>query len=234
MNGIFKAKRKLKRFYVVICACLMTLTLSSCFDFVEQIDLKSDGSGHIAATLNLSKSKTKVSSLMKMKSIKGIQIPSQAAMEKEIRSAVQLLKQTKGISNVQYKTDFTNYIVNISCDFSQIESLNAFSDILANRFKTKISNSNRYYYNAQSNVFERKFVASADWKAKFNQLGTDNTTQFADAFYTQIVRFEKPVVSQANSQAKVAGNKKGVLLKLPFMDLVYGKSSLANKITLTK
>ncbi len=234
MNGIFKAKRKLKRFYAVICAFLMTLTLSSCFDFVEQIDLKSNGSGHIAATLNLSKSKTKVSSLMKMKSIKGIQIPSQADMEKEIRSAVQLLKQTKGISNVQYKTDFTNYIVNISCDFSQIESLNAFSDILANRFKTKISNSNRYYYHAQSNVFERKFVASADWKAKFNQLGSDNTTQFADAFYTQIVRFEKPVLSQANSLAKVAGNKKGVLLKLPFMDLVYGKSSLANKIILTK
>ncbi|WP_426790221.1 hypothetical protein [Sphingobacterium sp. WOUb80] len=234
MNGIFKAKRKLKRFYVVLCAFLMTLTLSSCFDFVEQIDLKSDGSGHIAATLNLSKSKTKVSSLMKMKSIKGIQIPSQADMEKEIRSAVQLLKQAKGISNVQYKTDFTNYIVNISCDFSQIESLNAFSDILANRFKTKISNSNRYYFNAQSNVFERKFAASADWKTKFNQLGSDNTTQFADAFYTQIIRFERPVVSQANSLAKVAGNKKGVLLKLPFMDLVYGKSSLANKITLTK
>jgi hypothetical protein len=155
-------------------------------------------------------------------------------MEKEIRSAVQLLKQTKGISNVQYKTDFTNYIVNISCDFSQIESLNAFSDILANRFKTKISNSNRYYYNAQTNVFERKFVASADWKAKFNQLGSDNTTQFSDAFYTQIIRFEKPIASQANGLAKVAGNKKGVLLKLPFMDLVYGKSSLANKITLTK
>ncbi len=234
MSEIFKAKRKLKRFYVVLCAFLMTLTLSSCFDFVEQIDLKSDGSGHIAATLNLSKSKTKVSSLMKMKSIKGIQIPSQADMEKEIRSAVQLLKQTKGISNVQYKTDFSNYIVNISCDFSQIESLNAFSDILANRFKTKISNANRYYYHAQTNVFERKFVASADWKAKFNQLGSDNTTQFADAFYTQIVRFEKPVLSQTNSLAKVAGNKKGVLLKLPFMDLVYGKSSLANKITLTK
>lgn len=72
-------------------------------------------------------------------------------------------------------------------------------------------------------------MASADWKAKFNQLGNDNTTQFADAFYTQIVRFEKPVVSQANSLAKVAGNRKG-LLKLPFMDLVYGKSSLANKI----
>ncbi|WP_293953244.1 MULTISPECIES: hypothetical protein [unclassified Sphingobacterium] len=233
MNG-FKAKRKLRRFYGVICAFLMTLTLSSCFDFVEQIDLKSDGSGHIAATLNLSKSKTKVSSLMKMKSIKGIRIPSQAEMEKEIRSAVQLLKQTKGISNVAYKTDFTNYIVNISCDFSQIESLNAFSDILANRFKTKISNSNRYYYHTQSHVFERKFVASNEWRAKFNQLGSDNTTQFADAFYTQIIRFEKPVISQGNSLAKVAGNKKGVLLKLPFMDLVYGKSSLANKITLTK
>ncbi|WP_286833030.1 hypothetical protein [Sphingobacterium sp. UBA7038] len=234
MEEVFKVKGKLNRFYVIICAVVMVLTASSCFDFVEQIDLKSDGSGHIAATLNLSKSKTKVASLMKMKSIKGIQIPSQADMEKEIRSAVQLLKQTKGISNVQYSTDFTNYIVNISCDFSQIESLNAFSDILANRFKTKISNSNRYYYNAQSHVFERKFMASADWKAKFNQLGNDNTTQFADAFYTQIVRFEKPVVSQANSLAKVAGNKKGVLLKLPFMDLVYGKSSLANKITLTK
>ena len=234
MEELFKAKRKLKRFYLSICVVLMTLTLSSCFDFVEQIDLKSDGSGHIAATLNLSKSKTKVSSLMKMKSIKGIQIPSQADMEKEIKAAVQLLKQTKGISNVQYKTDFTNYIVHISCDFSRIESLNAFSDILASRFRTKISNSNRYYYNAQTKVFERKFVASTDWKTKFNQLGSDNTTQFADAFYTQIVRFEKPVIAQVNNQAKVAGNKKGVLLKLLFTDLVYGKSTLANKITLTK
>jgi hypothetical protein len=212
----------------------MTFSLSSCFDFVEQIDLKPNGSGHIAATLNLSKSKTKVASLMKMKSIKGIQIPTQADMEKEIKAAVQLLKQTKGISNVQYQTDFTNFIVNISCDFSQIESLNAFSDILANRFKTKISNSNRYYFNAQTDVFERKFVTSNDWKAKFNQLGSDNTTQFADAFYTQIVRFEKPIASQTNSKAKVAGNKKAVLLKLQFTDLVYGKSTLANKITLTK
>ncbi|MFU1859047.1 hypothetical protein BWD42_20680 [Sphingobacterium sp. CZ-UAM] len=208
--------------------------MSSCFDFVEQIDLKPNGSGHIAATLNLSKSKTKVSSLMKMKSIKGIQIPTQAEMEKEIKAAVQLLKQTKGISNVQYKTDFTNFIVNISCDFSQIESLNAFSDILANRFKTKISESNRYYYNAQTNIFERKFVTSNSWKSKFNQLGTDNTAQFADAFYTQIVRFEKAIVAQGNNKAKLAGNKKGVLLKLPFTDLVYGKSTLANKITLTK
>jgi predicted amino acid racemase len=65
-------------------------------------------------------------------------------------------------------------------------------------------------------------------------LGSDNTTQFADAFYTQIVRFEKPVIAQVNNQAKVAGNKKGVLLKLLFTDLVYGKSTLANKITLTK
>lgn len=231
MTKIFNVK---KRLYVAVCALLMSCTLSSCFDFVEQIDLKPNGSGHIAATLNLSKSKTKVSSLMKMKSIKGIQIPSQAQIEKEIKAAVQLLTQTKGISNVQYKTDFTNYIINISCDFSQIEALNAFSDILANRFKTKISNSNRYYYNTQSNVFERKFVTSSDWKAKFNQLGADNTTQFADAFYTQIVRFEKAVVAQDNGKAKVASNKKAVLLKLPFTDLVYGKSTLANKITLTK
>jgi len=234
MKGVFELKGQVNRLCVVLCALVMVFTLSSCFDFVEQIDLKPNGSGHIAATLNLSKSKTKVSSLMKMKSIKGIQIPTQAEMEKEIRAAVQLLKQTKGISNVQYQTDFTNFIVNISCDFSQIESLNAFSDILANRFKTKISNSNRYYYNAQTNIFERKFVASNTWKAKFNQLGSDNTAQFADAFYTQIIRFEKPIVSQENNKAKVAANKKGVLLKLLFTDLVYGKSTLANKITLTK
>ncbi|MDM1295377.1 hypothetical protein HX021_13900 [Sphingobacterium sp. N143] len=232
MKKVFNEKGKLMRFYGFICLVLLTFSLSSCFDFVEQIDLKTNGSGHIAATMNLSKSKTKVASLLKMKSIKGVRIPSQAEMEKEIKAAVQLLKQTKGISNVQYQTDFTNYVVKISCDFSQIESLNAFSDILANRFKTKISNSNRYYY--QGNVFERKFVASADWKTKFNQLGSDNTTQFADAFYTQIVRFEKPIAAQGNNKAKVAANKKAVLLKVPFTDLVYGRSSLANKITLIK
>src|SRR5690606_1097466 len=95
--------------YMGVLLIIGCLTLSSCFDLVEQIDMNHQGAGTIKATLNLSKSRTKVASLLKMKQFNGIHIPSEATIKQEMEQVVRTLKSTAGISGVQYNLDFHNY-----------------------------------------------------------------------------------------------------------------------------
>src|SRR5690606_16584196 len=94
----FNMVKKIVQNLLVICSVWM---LTGCFDVVEEVDLNSDGSGKIKATVNLSKSKTKVASLMKLDKVDGIKIPSKTEIQKEADAIVRLLKQTSGISDVQ-------------------------------------------------------------------------------------------------------------------------------------
>src|SRR5690606_16589821 len=98
---IATVKNRIGIFLTALLCCLLT----SCFDLLEQIDINSQGSGTIKATLNLSKSSTKVASLMKLKEFNGIAIPSETDIRREMAQIVSKLKTTQGISDVQYELD---------------------------------------------------------------------------------------------------------------------------------
>ncbi|NGM90182.1 hypothetical protein G5B35_23070, partial [Parapusillimonas sp. SGNA-6] len=135
--------KKIVQNLLVICSVWM---LTGCFDVVEEVDINSNGSGRIKATVNLSKSKTKVASLMKLDKVDGIKIPSKTEIQKEADAIVRLLKQTSGISDVQSSLDFDNYIATLSCSFNDVKALNAFSKILSAHFKVELSTYSSYSY----------------------------------------------------------------------------------------
>lgn len=223
-------KRLFNALFIIVGSCL----LSSCFDLVEQIDMKQDGSGSIKATLNLSKSKTKVASLMKLKTVNGINIPSQATVKQEMENAVRSLKATTGINNVQYSLDFNNYIATLSCNFKSVQALNEFSNTLSKQFKAKITSYNSYAYQASTPAFVRNYKYMPDIAKEFAKIPNEDQKLFAEAFYTNIIRFEKNIKSQTNKSAKVSSNGNAVFLKVPATALINGSVSLANTITLTK
>ncbi|GHE32837.1 hypothetical protein GCM10017764_14780 [Sphingobacterium griseoflavum] len=196
--------------------------------------MKQDGSGSIKATLNLSKSKTKVASLMKLKNVNGIQIPSQATVTKEMERAVRTLKATPGISNVQYTLDFNNYIATLSCNFKSVEALNEFSNMLSKQFKTNVTSYNSYAFQPSVPAFSRHYKYMPDVGKEFAKISADDQKLFGDAYYTNIIRFEKHIKTQTNASAKISSNGKAVLLKVPAIALFRGSTSLANTITLTK
>lgn len=222
----------MKKTLTFILCILITLSFTSCFDIVEEINLKSNGSGSIQGTLNLSKSKTKAASLMKLDKIDGIKIPNQNEIKKEMAVIVQLLKNTKGISNVQSRLDFNNYIASISCDFSNVEALNAYTQTLSSHFKAKINSYSSYAFNKSTKVLQRSYKHSPEAKKEFEKLRPENRNSFNQAFYTCIYRFDTAVESQKNSAAKVSTNKQAVMLKVSVPDLVNGKANLSNTIDL--
>lgn len=220
----------MKKLIYLIILLLTTFSLSSCFDIVEEIDMKANGSGSIKGTLNLSKSKTKAASLMKLDKIDGFKIPSEAEIRKEMNTVVALLKKTKGISNVNHRLDFDNYIASVSCDFQDVQALNAYTKTLALHFKSKFNDYSSYAYDASKKSFVRSYRLSPDAKKEFNKLKPENQKSFDQAFYTSIYRFQKPVQKQTNTAGKLSPNKQAVMLKTSIPNLINGKVSLANSL----
>ena len=221
--------KSFSRLIILICCCSL---LTSCFDFIEDINLNANGSGSIKATLNLSKSSTKVASLMKLKSVNGIQIPTKEKIKSETEDMIRILKNTPGISQVQYNLDFNNYIATVSCNFASVNALNNFSKALGTHFKSALGNNNNYSYDAKTGTFTRTYTHSPTLSKEYARISETDRKYFNDAFYTQIIRFDKTIKSQKHESAKISSSAKAVLLKLKATDIASGKASLANTITL--
>ena len=226
----------IKKIVAYSCLLLLVLLNSSCFDIIEEINLNKDGSGTMLFTINMSKSKTKLASIMLLDSVNGYKVPSEDDIDIALKDVVSHLKKTKGISNIKQTKDFKNYIFSVSCDFANITSLNAIGSELIKkqnkRGKTNFSTQN-FAYNATEKTFERKFTYDPSIKKSFDYLDSENKKVFKDASYTAIYRFKENIQRASNTKAKIAPSKKAILLHVDAMAFIQGKQSIQNKIKLS-
>lgn len=227
-------KYKYLRSALSTLSVLFLLCFSSCFQVIEEINLAKNGSGTVNLTLNLSASKTKVASLMLMDSIQGYKVPSRQTIIKELDEVVAYLRKSPGISNVQKKIDFENYIVSVSFAFKEIANINQVNQNVLKKLKVKGLSSSSYAYNAATQVFQRGYQHTPEATAQYNKLKLEVKKIFNDAAYVSIYRFEQPVASSNNSLAKISKSKKAVMLNTSVLGLINGKTNIGNRITLTK
>lgn len=212
--------------------CLL-LSLSSCFDFIEELNLNNDGSGNMTLTINLSKSKTKIASLMLLDSVNGHKIPSKEDIETALDEAVSYLKKETGISQVIKKADYDNYIFSISYHFTSVNNINDIVTELLGKQKIKPFTSS-YNYDKNNRAFSLNYNYHDESKLQFNKLKADDKKIFNDAFYTSIYRFESEIEAHTNTGAKLSKSKKAVMLRTAATDLIHGKTDLTNKIQLNR
>lgn len=217
--------------YPVLFSCI--LMLQSCFEIVEQVFIKEDGSGTFELVLNMSKSKTKINSIMKMKKVNGHDVPGKEEIAKKVNDLEKTIRQTPGISNVKTSLDFDNYIATLSCSFNKVNGLNAAVKNIGNKEKTNNPALEKSYdYDASGKLFSR--LNKFSLKDEYYKMSNADREIFATANYTSIFRFAADVAVASNKESKIAGNKKAVMLKLNALDVVTGKKSIENKINLTK
>lgn len=208
--------------------------LSSCFEVVEEINSKADGSGEMITTLNLSQSKSKIASVMLLDSINGYKIPNKQELLHKLDEAVVTLKSVRGISAVRYTADFNNYIITLRFSFDNAASLNRISQIIFNKLKLNASGSSFYSFDEKTKTFSRNYQYLPEAGKAFQKLKTEDRAVFKDATYTSIYRFADPVVRQSNKLAKLSASKKAVMLRTGMLNLVNGKVNITNHIQLSK
>ena len=224
----------LKQFYKLLLFVTLIPILSSCFEVIEEISIKNDGTGDVVLTINLSQSKTKVASVMLLDSIQGYKVPSKQKIQQELNEAVAYLKKSEGISNVKSTSDFNNYIATISFSFKDVSNINNITKNILAQQKIKATNTSSYTFNKTTKTFSRKYQAIGTTKTEFNKLKAKDKAVFNGATYTSIYRFESAVTSSTNPASNLSKSKKAVMLKSSIMDLINGKINVSNSIQLAK
>jgi hypothetical protein len=225
MTNYIKYRNKLSIFPLL----LLTLLFQSCFEIIEEVKMKDDGSGHFNFAINLSQSKTKINSLLKMDKINGYPIPSKEKIRKEIATIENFAQNTVGITNVNTKVDLNNYIVEIDFDFNNVNNLNAVFSKLKKNSKTTEKFPNDYY--TYSN---KKFIRTQKIpiKALYDKLGKADKELFENAKYTSIYKFDTTIKEISNQNAALSKSKKAIKLNGSVLDIIKGNKKIENTITL--
>jgi hypothetical protein len=220
-----------KTAYLLLICCVTTF--SSCFEIIEQIFLKADGSGTFQFVLNMSKSKTKLNSISKMKTINGHTVPSKWEIENKMKDIEKAMSKTVGVSGVKSSIDFDNYIATINCNFVKLSQLNAALKNVSKIDGGDVAGIDKVYkYDAATNTFERQNKFRL--KNYYKKVSNADKEVFANAGYTSIFKFENTIVEASNKDANISPSKKAIMLKQTALDVITEKKSIENKIKLTK
>lgn len=208
---------------------LFVFLFQSCFEVIEEVQMKDDGSGHFNFVINFSQSKTKINSILKMQKINGHSIPSKEEIKKEVSKIEALAQSTTGITNVKTNIDLTNYILAIDLDFQKISNLNAAFLKLKNSKKLGPSINTDYFTFA-----DKKFIRTQKIPVKTLYEKLENTDKeiFQTAKYTSVYKFDSTIKSFSNKNATPSKSKKAIKLNGSILNVINGNEKIENTITL--
>lgn len=219
----------MKIFLKRLLLLLPVLLLTSCFDILDKVNVKADGSGEYSLILNASKSKTRLASISKMETINGKKVPKKGEIEAKISEAARIFKTVPGISNVKTSMDFDNYIIKLSCNFKKIENVNAgLEQLKAKNILGKMIPTNIYSHNPQKKSFTRNKINT--FKSDYDKLSSADKEVFNNAKYTSVLQFENTAKSQSNNSYQLSPNKKAMKLEGNILDFILQKKQTQNTI----
>ncbi|WP_299617698.1 hypothetical protein [uncultured Tenacibaculum sp.] len=220
-------KRKIK----IIALLLSSFLLVSCFEFVEEVSFNEDGSGNVVLTLNLSKSKTKLASIMLLDSINGYKVPSKEKIRQQVNKALVKVKKLKGVSNVQSNLNFKEFIVTVSFDFDNVDVLNTvIASFSSKKDAMSIKKHKHFTYNKNKKTFTRSH--HFDFSKEIKKAKEKDKAILKDASYTSIYRFKSPVKTFQNKHCRISKTKKALMLRASIQDIITNNKSIKNHIEL--
>ena len=219
----------MKKFFTYTFLLFILTTFTSCFDILDKISQKADGSGEYSIILNASKSKTRLQSISKMETINGKKVPKKSEIEAKVNEAAAVFKSVPGISNVKTSMDFDNYIIKLSCNFKKIENINeGLEKLKTKKILNKMVPSQLYSNNVAGKTFTKNKVNT--FKTDYEGMSKTDKEVFNNAKYTSVLQFENTIKSQTNSSYSISPNKKALKLEGNILDFILQKKQTNNTI----
>ena len=224
----------MKKIIPTLFLFIFLFSLSSCFDITEEVKMNTDGSGKLKLTINMSQSKANLKNYMNAGEINGVKIPTESELKQEIAKLKKKLANIKGISNIQTKTDFTEFIFEVSSDFSDAKALNK-----AINASVKVFNQTPFplpkfkHFDISDNQFSRLFEYTNERLTKDEYDGLSSVVRYLmeSAKIVSIYRFDEPVTKFSNKKAHLSPSKKAIKLEANIADFAKGIVTLENHIS---
>jgi len=219
----------MKKIWVILLVTSFVMT--SCFEVIEEIILNDDGSGTVTMTVNISRSKTKLKSIMLMDSINNYKVPSESDIRTNMSRMITEIGKIDGVSNVSHDIDLEDFIFKVSCDFRDVDVLNkVITHFSTDGERQALQKNKQFSYDSSGKIFVRNYHYNlAD---EIHRLKQQDREVLDEASITTLYRFNSPVKSSTNEHARIAANKKAVMIKIGARDMITNKKNIKNTITL--
>lgn len=221
----------MKRLATLLLVFLLPLLLSSCFEIMEEVNMKTATSGHYIVTVNMSQSKFQLDRILSQDTIFGMNVPTRKEIEATFTNIENQTRSVKGISNVVLTKDYTNYIFKLDLDFANIKALNAAINHVWKTYDPR-GDTSTVHYIAQQGVFKKTSNANL-LKPYKDRMTFRDREMLSTSTYTAIYRYPTEVKTVSNTHASVSKSRKAVLFKGSLLDIVTGKITIQDDIILT-
>jgi hypothetical protein len=213
----------------------LPLFLTSCIEIIDDLSINADGSGTFKYTINLSSSKVKVNGMLSLDSLNGKKVLKIPEIKVKINQFKTNLASQPGISNVKTEIKEEEFIVKLSCDFTDVNKLQeAIKNSLAS-LDAGIKNSADFSFNWISwngTKLERSIPEFSQKQIK--DLKQEDIDLLKTGNYTIISRFYKPVEKYDNQNASISKSRTAVMLKANAYALTKNSKILENTIYLNQ
>ena len=210
----------------------LLIGLSSCIEIIDDISFNDDGSGTFKYNINLSSSKVKINSVLALDSLDGEKVPSINEISDKINTVIESLKTKDGISNVEFDSNFTDFVFKIQCDFSSLEELqNAIRSIVKEESKDRSMPELDQDWLSYS---DSKFVRSVPLitTKKLSDIKSEDRELLKQGTYTSITRFNTIVETFSNPNGNLSKSQKAIMIRSNIHALIQNPNLLDNSINL--
>ena len=219
--------------YFVFLVSFLLLGLTSCIEIIDDLSVKSDGTGTLKYTVNLSSSKVKVNSVLALDSLDGKKVPSIEEIKQKIDQFIKTLDAQNGISNVIVDANYSEFIFKFQCDFGSVSQL---QDGLKNAIvilskEKSIAPLEHNWLSWDGNKLVRSIPEITGRKIK--ELNDSDVEQLKRGTYTSITRFDRVVDKFENREAQLNKSKMAVMVRTNTYRLKENQDVLENIIYLS-
>ena len=213
---------------------LFLFGVSSCIEIIDDISINEDGSGTFKYSINLSSSKVKINSALALDSLDGKKVPSIEEISEIADRVVSLLKSQDGISNVNFSSNYTDFVFRLECDFSSIDRLQEVirTLILSESKQKDIPELEAPWITYDDHKLVRSIPTITIKKA--SEINKPDIDLLKEGKYTSITRFHKDVARMENASGIISKNKKAVMMRATPYSLIQNPKLLDNTIFLIK
>lgn len=211
----------------------LLFTMGSCVEIIDDLYVKSDGSGTFKYTVNLSSSVVKINSILALDSLDGRKVPSIPDIQEKLNTYVAKLEKKDGLSNVKLDANYKDFIFKFQCDFTNVQVLQkAIKEIVQEENKnTEIKELDHNWLVWDGSKLTRSIPTLPE--KIVDRMKKEDAEALQKGTYLSISRFDRMIEKYDNPVAKLSGNKLAILIKTNPYSLTQNTELLENTIYLS-
>lgn len=202
--------------------------LSSCIDIVDDLTINNDGSGKLKLSVNLSKSKLEVNSILALDSLRGQRVPKLNEITAKIPEYTEKLRKQKGIESVMVEQDTVNFILKLTIHFNNVEDLESALKEVVSEENTTWVNFDFDWIKWENHTLTRNMLNVPNEQIK--KLKYEDVQKLKTGTYTSVTHFQTPIISYTNESSVLSPNKQNLMIKTSAYLLTEDTQSLKNQI----